>query len=254
MPIVTLTSDFGYQDHYAAVIKAQILQHCPSATLVDISHGITPFSIAQGAHVLKASYHAFPPGTVHIFAVQGSAIAEQYIAFLWNGHYFLGRDNGFVGLLTATEVEQCVVLDSVDDSMPTFPTQALTLPAAKLAQGVSLSEIGTSTNSPQRLLPRQPRLTGQQITGHIIHIDHYGNLVSNITQEAFERLRNGRKFEIRFARETLYSLHTHYAQVAPGDCVCVFNSLALLEIAIYQGHAASLLGMREDSPVAISFV
>ncbi|MFM2428678.1 MAG: hypothetical protein RL012_562 [Bacteroidota bacterium] len=254
MPLVTFTSDFGYQDHYAAVVKARVLQYCPNATIVDISHGIEPFNIAQGVHALKAAYPEFPPAAVHIFAVQGSQAVDKHIAFQWKGHYFVGSDNGFAGLLAEAYIGQCVEIKATDEQAVTFLAQTLYAPAAaKLAQGIPLQEIGYPAPIPQKLIARQPRVTEKQIIGHVISVDHYGNLVTSITKETFTQQRRTRRFEIRFARESIYKLHTHYTQVEPGDCVCVFNSLSLLEIAINQGNAATLLGLQYDSPVCISF-
>jgi len=107
-----------------------------------------------------------------------------------------------------------------------FLAQSLYAPAAaKLAQGIAWQEIGHPAPIPQKLIARQPRVTDKQIIGHVISVDYYGNLVTNITKETFTQQRRARKFEIRFARESIYSLHTHYTQVEPSDCVCVFNSL-----------------------------
>ncbi len=254
-PVVTLTSDFGYQDHYAAAVKARVLQHCPNATLVDISHGIAPLDVAQGAHVLQAVYTAFPAGTVHIFAVHSLPAPHKSIAFRHAGHHFVGSDNGFAGLLTTEAIPRCVTIVPAPDQAHTFLAQTLYAPvAAQLAQGAQLQDVGLPHPTPQKLIARQPRLTQDQIIGHITHIDHYGNLVSNVTHNAFAQQRQARKFEIRVASETLHTLHTHYTHAAPGDCVCLFNSQSLLEVAIHHGNAAKLLGMQVGSPVAITFV
>lgn len=254
MPLITLTSDFGYRDYYAAAVKARILRFCPHTTIVDVSHGIEPFNVAEGAHVLKAAYPAFPPKTIHVFAVRGSYAVDRHIALAWNEHYFVGSDNGFVGLLAETDITQCVELKTDPGLATTFLAQTLYAPvAAKLAQGTSLQEVGNPAPTPKRFIAKQPRITAKKIIGHVIHVDHYGNVVTNITQDIFSQQNHSLKFEIRFARESIYSLHTDYAQVEPGDCVCLFNSLALLEIAINQGNASTLLGLQYDSPVCISF-
>ena len=254
MPLVTLTSDFGYQDPYVAAVKAAVLKHCPTATLIDISHGIEPFNVVQGVYVLQAVYRDFPPATVHIFAVQGDHRANKHIAFRHAGYHFLSSDNGFAGLLAGTSIEQCVALETTTGQPITFPARTLYASvAAQLSQGIPLEKVGTPYPSPQRLMARQPRTANQQLIGHVVHVDHYGNLVTNITQGAFEQQCQGARFDIRFARETIYTIHTHYTQVEPGDCVGVFNSLGLLEIAINQGHAADLLGMQYDSAVCVNF-
>ena len=254
MPLITLTSDFGYQDHYTAAVKAMVLQYCANATIVDISHGIEPFNIAQGVYVLKAAYSFFPPNTVHIFAVQGTQAVDKHIAFQWKTHYFVGSDNGFSGLLAEADLEQCVEIKATPGQTDIFLAQTLYAPiAAKLAQGTPLQAISQLAITPKKLIARQTRVTEKQIIGHVISVDHYGNLVTSITKEIFTQQCRARRFETRFARESIYNLHTHYTQVEPGDCVCVFNSLLLLEIAINQGNAATLLGLHYDSPVCISF-
>lgn len=254
MPLVTFTSDFGYQDYYVAAVKAAVLKQAPCVTLVDISHGIEPLNVAQGVHVLRAVYQEFLPGTVHIFAVQGSHPVARHIAFQWAGHFFVGSDNGFAGLLASETLEQCVALKASAEEAATFPAATLYASvAAQLSQGAPLQAVGSPCADPHRLIARQPHMADNQIRGHVIHVDHYGNLVTNIPQTLFEEQCHGRQFEIRFARESITSLHTHYTQVAPGDCVCVFNRLGLLEIAINQGHAAALLGMQYDSLVGVSF-
>ena len=254
MPLITLTSDFGYQDHYAAVVKARILQSCPTVSIVDISHGIEPFNIVQGVHVLKAAYPVFQPDTVHVFAVQGSYTVDRHIAFKWNKHYFVGGDNGFAGLLAEIDIEQCVEIKTTTGQATSLLAQTLYAPAAaQLAQGVPLQEIGPPMPTQQKLIARQPRITERRIIGHITNVDHYGNLVTNITKAIFTQQCRSRKFEISFARESINKLHTYYAQVEPGDCVCLFNSSSLLEIAINQGNAATLLGLQYDSPVCVSF-
>ena len=254
MPLITLTSDFGYQDHYAAVVKARILQTCPSATIVDISHGIEPFNIVQGVHVLEAAYPVFQSNTVHIFAVQGGYAANRHIAFKWNRHYFVGSDNGFASLLAKREIEQCVEIKTTAGQASAFIAQTLYASAAvKLAQGVPLQEIGHLIRIQQKFIASQPRITEKRITGQVTNVDHYGNLITNISKEMFTQQCGASKFEISFGRESIDTLHTHYTQVEPGDCICLFNSLSLLEIAINQGNAATLLGLQYDSPVCVSF-
>ncbi len=254
VPLVTLTSDFGYQDYYVAAVKAAVLKHSPRATIMDISHGIEPANVAQGVYVLRAVYQAFPSGTAHIFAIQNSRTVCRHIAFQWKGHYFVGSDNGFAGLLTGSVVEQCVEIENIAGQATVFPAQALYAPAAaQLSVGISLEKVGSPCYSPQGLIARQPYITSNQIRGHVIHIDHYGNLITNITQKLFEQQCLGKRFEIRFGRESISYLHSHCTEVEPGDCVCLFNSLSHLEIAINQGHAADLLGMQSDSPVCVSF-
>jgi S-adenosylmethionine hydrolase len=204
--------------------------------------------LRKGVYVLKSAYSFFSPNAVHIFAVQGIQVVGKHIAFQWKTHYFVGSDNGFAGLLAEADLEQCVEIKATPGQTDIFLAQTLYAPiAAKIAQGTPLQGISQLAITPQKLIARQPRVTEKQIIGHVISVYHYGNLVTSITKEIFTQQCRTRKFDIRFARESIYTLHTHYTQVEPGDCV--FNSLSLLEIAINQGNAATLLELHYDSPV-----
>jgi S-adenosylmethionine hydrolase len=102
------------------------------------------------------------------------------------------------------------------------------------------------------MIPRQFKASKKQIIGHVIRVDNYGNLITNITREVFEKLNPG-KFTLEFGRESLQTLHQTYDNVDAGDCFAFFNSIDLLEIGINQGHGADLLGLRHDSPIFIHF-
>jgi S-adenosyl-L-methionine hydrolase (adenosine-forming) len=122
-----------------------------------------------------------------------------------------------------------------------------------LSQQNDIHSLGEPYPEYNRLLGRQVRATKKQISGHVLRIDHYGNLITNIPKVDFDILSKGKKFHITFGRENANTIHSQYGQAEPGECFLLFNDLGLLEIGIYKGHAAQLLGLGYDSPVSIIF-
>lgn len=253
MAVITFTSDFGYRDHYVAAVKAKILSQDPQITVVDISHAIEPYNIPQAEYVLGSVYHEFPPGTVHLVGVDTHSKRDKYHAARYRGHYFLMPDNGLLSLLTDGAPEKVVELQTDEEMMP-FPTKDLLAPAAVyLAKGGDIDVLGNNAYQVKQLLNRQLRLNDHSITGHVIHVDRYGNLITNITRDCIDTIAHGRTYTIHFARETIGHIYSNYNQVDEGDCCCIYNSLDQLCIGISKGHAAELLGLDFDSQIDIRF-
>ncbi|WP_426490879.1 SAM hydrolase/SAM-dependent halogenase family protein [Hymenobacter sp. 102] len=255
MGLITFLSDFGYRDHYVAAVKARILQLAPLVPVLDITHGIEPFNIAHAVHVLGAVYQDFPSGTVHLVGVNdlGSPKAAWHAA-RFRGHFFVSADNGLLPLLCDGMPEELVVLGT-HHTATASPTRDLLVPAAvHLAQGGTLADLGPATTETYQLLNRQMRLQDNRITGHVVHVDHYGNLVTDISRTAVEVVGRDRPCTIHFARETVREIAPHFQAAAPGEAVCIFNSQDRLCIGINQGNASELLGLHFDSQVDVRFV
>ena len=253
MALITFLSDFGYTDHYVAAVKASILKNYPQAQVLDISHAIEPFNILHGLYVLNAVYRDFPAGTVHLLAVDSQgAEGGRYHALQFNQHYFLAPDNGILSLLTESRPEKLVQLDSAGKLA--HPAKEILAPAAAfLVQGGDILALGPETKVMRELINRQLRFSDHAITGHIIHIDHYGNLITDISRDSIDAIGHGRQFTIKFARETVDKIYAQYNAVDEGDCVCVFTTQNLLSIGINKGNASELLGLHFDSRVDINF-
>jgi S-adenosylmethionine hydrolase len=125
--------------------------------------------------------------------------------------------------------------------------------AAKLASGVSITNLGRPLQAFKRMIDRQVKATKKQITGTVIRVDQVGNLITNIPRETFELLSKGKGFTIQFGGEKFRRIHTQYNQAEQGECFILFNSLNLLEIGIYKGNASQLLGLEYDSTITIMF-
>lgn len=255
MAIVTLLTDSGEIDHYVAAIKAKILGVNPGLNLIDISHKILPCDIAHGAFVLKSVFRDFPKGTVHLVGVDASGGRDdQPIALQLEDHFFVGTDNGLLGLISDKNHQHAVTLNSVTPVQTTFPEKDILAPAAaRLASGVAITTLGKPMTSFKKMLNRQVKATRRIIAGHVMKIDNYGNLITNILKQDFDILSKGKSYTIQFGGEKARRIQTDYHQVEQGDCFVLFNSLGLLEIGINKGNGSELLGLQYDSPINITF-
>lgn len=253
MAIITLLTDSGDSDYYAGAIKARIVSINPGANIIDISHSIMACDIAHGAYVLKSVFRDFPKGTVHLVGVDSAGNRDdQYIALKLEDHFFVGVDNGFFGLISDLPHQQVVELIKVHET--TFAEKDILAPvAAKLAAGEAITALGKPVETFRRMLNRQVKATRKIIAGHVLRVDNYGNLITNINKVDFDILTKGRNYTVQFGGEKFRRIHTNYFQTEQGDCFLIFNSLGLLEIGIYKGNASELLGLQYDSPVNVTF-
>jgi S-adenosylmethionine hydrolase len=255
MAIVTLLTDSGESDHYVAAMKARILSINPGLTLVDISHRVSPCDIAHGAFILRSVFRDFPPGTVHLVGVDAIGNKEDNpIALQLEDHFFVGTDNGLFGLISEKPHQQAVILNSINPVETTFPEKDILAPAAaRLASGVSITTLGKPLTNFKKMINRQVKATRRLIAGHVVRVDNFGNLITNISKSDFDILSKGKNFTIQFGGEKFKRIHSNYHQTEQGDCFLIFNNLGLLEIGIYKGNASELLGLQYDSPVTITF-
>jgi len=255
MAIVTLLTDSGESDHYVASVKAKIISLNPGIRIEDISHNIKPADIAHAAFVLRAVFRDFPKGTVHLVGVDSTGNrGDAFIALQLEDHFFVGCDNGLFGLISDKTHQQLVELNAINSISTTFPERDVFAHAAsKLASGISITNLGKPMTSYKKMIDRQVKATRKQITGTIVRVDSMGNLITNISKDAFETLSKGKVFTIQFGGEKFRRIQTQYSQADQGECFIVFNSLNLLEIGIYKGNASELLGLGYDSLVNVVF-
>lgn len=270
MKIITLTTDMGLSDHYVAAIKGSICKLAPGATIIDISHNIRPFDIVQASYSLQSVYKDFPEGTVHIIGIDSEPVINSsegcYPAIMrYRGQYFISCDNGFFSLFLREEQPEGFWL--IDDalSQPTgfsFPTKNIFVPAAvKLLSGAEIDTFASVQETWNRAFTFNPVIEENLIKGSIIHIDHYGNAITNISRELFERFEEGTPFVIHFRKRDYYidTISGSYNEVQPGERVAIFNSNDHLEIAINKGArganggADSLFGLHVGDVVRVEF-
>lgn len=254
MALVTFLSDFGEKDFYVPAVKAKMLAINPQLSIVDISHAVEAYDLEHAAFLLRSTFREFPRGTVHLVGINTTgAMTQGYIGAKLEDHIFIGPNNGIFSLLADQDPGILVQFADIHVKDSTFPTRDILAPiAAKVASGAAIHDFGGPLSNFRKLMPRHAKATKEQIIGHVIRIDQYGNLITNIRREVFEKLNPG-KFSIQFGRETVSKIQTGYDQVEAGDPFAFFNSLDLLEIGIHIGHAGILLGLKRDSVVYINF-
>ena len=255
MAVITFLSDFGTKDHYVASVRAAILSKSPGQLIADITHDIRPYDIAHAANVIRHVYKEFPEQTVHLVAVDSMNEKCSLLAIELDGHYFVGHDSGIFSLITDKQPGQMVELEH---SNCTFPAKnVLAGVALDLAQGKKLADLGNPVGEIKVMFNRQLKVTKREIAGNVVTVDHYGNLITNISKSEFDKIVEingaGVRYVVRFGREQFPALHTFFSDVESGDCFVLFNSSGRLQIGINKGNASELLGLSVDSPVLIEF-
>ena len=255
MSVITFMSDFGTTDHYVAAVKASIVTQKSDQIVVDLTHDIKPFDIGHAANVLKNVYEDFPQKTVHLVAVDAMKEKSDPIAMALDGHFFVGFDSGLFSLISTKKPDAIIRLDGNGSVFPA--KNVLAKAAVALAGRKSIAKVGETVESFLELYPRQLKVTKREISGNVVSVDHYGNLITNILKTDFEKILeingNGIKHTVRFGREAFDRIHQYYTDVESGDCFVMFNSLGFLQIGINKGNASELLGLRVDTPVIIEF-
>lgn len=256
MAIITLTSDWGLSDYYVAAVKGKIYSAMPDATIVDITHSVEPWDVTSAAFILKNCYKSFPEGTIHIIAIETEeSVQNPHVALKANGHYFIGTDNDIFSLILGDDPYEAVIIEVTQDTdFFTFTTRdRFVKVAAMIANGISFSKIGTPYPNIKKRFTFQPAIDGCCIQGMVMYVDSYENIITNISKDLFDSVRNGRSYEIRFGRYTINKICKSYNDVEIPNYLALFGTHGYLEIAINHGHAASLLGLAKNTPVDIIF-
>ena len=274
MAILTLTTDFGVRDHFVGAIKGYILSEIEHANIVDISHNVSPFNILEASYILKNAYKTFPKGSIHIIGVDSELTpVNKHVAALIDDHYFIGADNGILSFLTSEiKPEKLVEINIHDRIASVFPVLDVFINvAAHITRGGTLDVIGKPLEQLKTLKDLEPTINHQenQITGNVIYIDNYGNVVTNIPRKLFEKHRTGRNVELWARNRRFTNTHSKYSDIInfssdvqinkDGEKLAIFNSANLIEIAIYKsnldtvGGASSLLGLNYRDVVTVKF-
>lgn len=256
MPIITLTSDWGLKDHYLGAVKGAILSRLPEALIIDITHTIPSFNSEQAAFILRNAYPNYPKGTVHILAINTEESEKfPHTAIRYNGHYFIGTDNGIFSLLCDKPPDKVVEIQVPQDTdYFTFSTRdRFVKVAVHLAKGGKIEELGKVKNKILEKILLKPVIDKDVIRGHVMYIDSYENVITNITEPVFSENRKGRKFSIFFRSYEIKKISRSYQDVPPGEILALFDSNRYLEIAMNQGNAAGLLGLDYKDMIRIEF-
>ncbi len=258
MGIITLTTDLGNADFYQAALKGSLLSLLPTVQIIDISHNIPSFNIQNAAFILKNAYPYFPKGTVHLIGIDSVYSEEaRFIALKYDGHYFVGTDNGIFSLMFENNPTEIVEINLMQDlKYLHFPlTDIFSKAACHLAKGGKLVEIGDPIDNIVQRTLIQPVVEKNVLKGCVIYVDSFGNSITNISKELFNAEQKGRDFFVQFKRnETINQLSWHYNEVLEGEKLCLFGISNLLEIAINKGNASKLLGLNQGEIIRIEFM
>ena len=260
-PILTLTTDFGTRDTYVAAMKGVILSRCPDVRLVDVTHQVAPQEVMEAAFVLRGAAEHFPPQTVHLVVVDpGVGTRRRAVALRYREQLFVGPDNGvFALLLDQATPDELVVLDRpafwrVPEPSATFHGRDVFAPvAAHLAAGRPLADVGSPLDKLTALHWALPITDEQGIRGWVVHIDRFGNCITNISRPLLQARQNHHPIKCYAGSAALTGIRRTYSAVASGEPLALFGSDGFLEIAINAGNAAELLGIRKGAPVNLIF-
>jgi S-adenosylmethionine hydrolase len=255
-PPIALLTDFGTRDWYVAALKGVILSRAPRARIVDLTHEIPPQDVAAGSFTLAAAVPWFPPGTVFLAVVDpGVGTERAVLAAQAGGRSFVGPDNGLLWLSLEQARRRTVVrltnrrywLKAVSR---TFHGRDIMAPvAAYLARGGSLHRLGPRHRATPLAWPAAV-LRGRAVTGAIIHIDAFGNLITNLRARRWLPASQERQCALRYRRRTV-PVVSSYADGRPRQPVAVIGALGLVELAIRNGSAQRLLGARRGDAVTL---
>jgi hypothetical protein len=257
-PILTLTTDFGLADHYVAAMKGVILGICPQARMVDISHQVRPFAIAEGAYLIAQSYPCFPPKSVHVVVVDpGVGTARRPILVEAAGQYFIGPDNGVLAMVYGREEHKVRLIANEryfrQPVSQTFHGRDIFAPvAAHVAAGIPPSKMGKLIQDYLRPSFLKPQRTGKRTwMGQILRIDRFGNVVTNFHASDFPDLER-RNFSMALGPREVGVLARNYAECGPGELFAIVGSSGYLEISVGQSSAAETIGCETGAPAELT--
>lgn len=256
--MITLLTDFGLTDHFVGVMKGVIASIAPRAQVIDLTHDVPAFSIHQGAFLLEQSWRYFPKGTIHVAIVDpGVGSDRRPLLIEAEGHTFIGPDNGLFSLILATNKAKTRHLNQPQYWLPnpstTFHGRDIFAPvAAHLAAGIKPAKLGKLISDPMRspaLLPT--RLSRRAYTGMVLHIDRFGNLITNFHADEFNTLRN-RPFTLNVGLNEVELFATTYANCPPGELCVIPGSTGFYEVSIAGENAATRTGLAAGSPLELT--
>jgi S-adenosyl-L-methionine hydrolase (adenosine-forming) len=260
-PVVTLTTDFGLNDHFVGAMKGVILEIVPEAAIVDISHAVQAFDVLDGALAISQAYSYFPTGTVHAVVVDpGVGTTRRPIIASSDGYHFVAPDNGVLSMIYAKE-ERIHVRHVTSDHYfrqpisNTFHGRDIFAPvAAYLAKQVDSHKFGEEIEDYVKFAAPRPKPAGEnRIRAVVLKVDRFGNLITNVTPQDVPALFSEKPgaFKIVVGSKEVTEIRTSYAEGTAGQVFGILGSMGYLEIAANRAPAAQLTGANKGSEVSI---
>jgi len=256
--IVTLTTDFDVRDSYAGVMRGAVLSVNPRASVVDITHGIPAHNILHASFTLANAIGFFPEGTIHCAVVDpGVGGKRKDIAIRTPRYFFVGPDNGIFSIAVAHEKD----LDIREVKNPayirgvvskTFHGRDIFAPCAgMLSKGASFTDVGPPLKTIEMLSYPEPVVRGGMMTGVVLSVDSFGNMVTNIKKDRFRPFIEKHRYEIYFATERFDEVSETYEDKPPGTPLVVIGSAGYLEISMSSGNAADYFMASVGSTISV---
>ena len=275
MAIVTLTTDYGNKDYSVSSLKAKLISNIDNIRIVDISHDISPFNLAEAGYVLEGAFRDFPEGTIHILSVDSELTPEnKHIAIMYEGSFFIGANNGVFSLIFRDKrPDQIVEINLHSNFNSDISADELFVKVAShIYRSGPLNVVGTELKTIKEITNLRPVINKEmnQILGSVIYIDNYGNVVTNITEKLFKEVSKTRAFTINARNVKFSKIHKNYSDAIDfnlekkdreedGKKIALFNNLGYLQLSIYRsnpqtvGSASTLFGLNYRDAVSIHF-
>lgn len=275
MSVITLTTDYGIKDHYVGSIKGALFNELQNVNIVDVSHNISPFNIVEAAYIIENSYKNFPDGSIHIIGVDSEKTVEQsHLVIKLDNHFFICANNGIMSLLASKiNPEKIIEINIHNDKITTFSViDVFVKIAAHIYRGGSIDLVGNQIYELKELYNLNPILNekSNEISGNVIYVDNYDNVVTNISKKIFTEFGKSRPFEINARNYIFKEIVGSYGSAIRFDIkkenrkeigkkIALFNKSNYLELSIYKsnpqtfGGAASLFGLNYRDVITIKF-
>ncbi len=259
MAVISLTTDFGSGDHEAGVLKGVIWSIAPHAQIADLTHEIAPHDVLEAALVLWRTVRFFPDGSIHLVVVDpGVGTSRRAIAAQLGTQYFIGPDNGWISLLLDRANEHNQPTRFIHLNKPQYWLHEITNifhgrdifapAAAHLAAGIRFEALGTSITDPIQIELPKPSRTPNGWLGQVIHIDHFGNLATNLK---VNHLNATKEVIIKIKGKQIAGVVSTFGERPVGSLVALFDSSGSLAISVVNGSAAKALHIQMGDTVEV---
>lgn len=257
--LITLTTDFGLDDPFVAMMKGVILRHCPQARLVDICHTIPPQNIGAASHILFEAAPYFPGATVHMAVVDpGVGTSRRIICIKACHQLFLAPDNGLLSPFFKQADHAFHLTNNelfLEPVSATFHGRDIFAPvAAALAGGLDPCQLGPPvalSDLVRMELVEEPNMDSQQISGQCLRADHFGNMATNISKKDLDSFLGPAETPIIHLADTTIKGLSHTYDLGQGRAIALINSSGHLEISLPFGNAVKEMNLLPGSPVVV---
>ncbi len=261
-PTITLLTDFGTEDHFVASMKGVMYNINPQINIVDISHDVAAHDVLEAGFLLRCCYSYFPTRTIHVVVVDPTVgSSRKAILVATDNYYFIAPDNGVLSFIYEVETVSSVVEITAEHYIlqnvsKTFHGRDIFAPAAAwLAKGIDMMNFGETVEEYVKVpLPKAKMVGESLLKGTVIHVDRFGNLITNISRDDYATAREkvpGDSFKALIAKQEIPGLKEFYSEGKKSELMALFGSADFLEIVQNQGSAAKALGVGRGAEIGV---